>query len=673
MRTLLVDNYDSFTFNLFHALAEVTGDEPTVIANDEAGWDVGRLADFDCVVVSPGPGTPHHDGDLGVTREIVRAGGLPILGVCLGHQALALEFGATVERAPEPWHGRVSRIVHDGVDLFEGLPSPFEAVRYHSLAVTDLPDELEAIAWTADGMVMGVRHRTKPLWGVQFHPESVRTEHGHALLANFTRLAVHNGQKTAPTPPVSPKWTVKRRLRVLAETVPTRVPDDIVFDHLFRNGRYAFWLDGNESGRSVMGDASGPLARVVTADAWDDTVTITEQDSTITVHSGLFDWLDADIRGIDTHVPDLPGGFALGWVGYLGYELKSQCGARRAHRSELPDATLVFADRAVVIDHHTGLTHLLALAEGDDADAGAWLASTAEVLRRLRNELPAVPEVASRPVRTRHDRGRYLELIKSCLGEIVDGETYEVCLTNMITADGPVDPWACYQRLRRAHPAPFGAYLSFGDTAVLSTSPERFIKVTEDGQLESKPIKGTRPRGATPEEDARIRHQLAHDEKDQAENLMIVDLVRHDLGRVARVGSVRVDKLFDVETYPSVHQMVSTVRATLRPEASAVDCVRAAFPPGSMTGAPKLRTMKIIDELEAGPRGVYSGAIGYFSLTGAADLSVVIRTLVTDGRRAGYGVGGAIVALSDPAAEYEETAVKAAPLLELFDTPFPGR
>lgn len=208
---------------------------------------------------------------------------------------------------------------------------------------------------------------------------------------------------------------------------------------------------------------------------------------------------------------------------------------------------------------------------------------------------------------------------------------------------------------------------------MLSTSPERFLRISADGTAESKPIKGTRPRGDSESEDRLLRKDLAASEKDRSENLMIVDLVRNDLGRTAEVGSVRVPRIYDVETHPTTHQLVSTVTSRLSPSISAVACVRAAFPGGSMTGAPKIRTMKIIDSLEAGPRGVYSGAIGYFSLSGACDLSIVIRTLVVTPSRVKYGVGGAIVALSEPDEEFEEIAVKATPLLRLLRAEFPGR
>ncbi|MEU3878184.1 aminodeoxychorismate synthase component I, partial [Streptomyces sp. NPDC029704] len=429
---------------------------------------------------------------------------------------------------------------------------------------------------------------------------------------------------------------------------------------------------------SVMGDASGPLARVAAADVPAGTVTVTSAAGTRTLATGFLDWLDEDLRTTRTRTPDLPFDFALGWVGYLGYELKAECDGDAAHRSAEPDALMVFADRALVLDHRTGTTHLLALAEdGAEEPARAWLRSAAEELTAIAGRQPEEEDVpvasGTTEIELRHDRDTYLKLIDACQEEIRAGETYEVCLTNMIEAETGLDPWQAYRFLRRTSPAPFAAYLSFGGLSVLSTSPERFLRIDRDGVMESKPIKGTRPRGASPEEDARLAADLAACEKDRAENLMIVDLVRHDLGRCAEVGSVVADPVFQVETYATVHQLVSTVRAKLRADASPVAGVRAAFPGGSMTGAPKIRTMQIVDRLEDGPRGVYSGAIGYFSLTGAVDLSIVIRTLVLNGTSLRYGVGGAVIALSDAEAEYEETAVKATPLLRLLGAEFPDR
>ncbi|MDT3399798.1 aminodeoxychorismate/anthranilate synthase component II, partial [Streptomyces sp. B1866] len=201
MRTLLVDNYDSFTYNLFHYLAEINGSDPVVLRNDEPCPSAGELREFDNVVVSPGPGTPERPEDFGICREIIDSGGLPLLGVCLGHQGICHAAGAAVRRAPEIRHGRVSPVMHTGTDLFAGLPSPFDAVRYHSLAVGDLPEELEALAWTPDGVLMGVRHRHRPQWGVQFHPESVCTEHGHRLLRNFRDLTARWQRRPGHRPP----------------------------------------------------------------------------------------------------------------------------------------------------------------------------------------------------------------------------------------------------------------------------------------------------------------------------------------------------------------------------------------------------------------------------------------------------------------------------------------
>ncbi|MCF2587742.1 aminodeoxychorismate synthase component I [Brevibacterium sp. UCMA 11752] len=716
MRTLLIDNYDSFTFNLYHYLAEVNGIPPVVVSNDWTDWHPGALVGYDNVVISPGPGSPDKIADFGICAEVIATATIPILGICLGHQGIALAHGGSVAHAPSPRHGRLSEIRNFGVDLFTGLPPTFNAVRYHSLVVTDVPEELEVTAYSDDGVIMGLRHRTLPQWGVQFHPESISTEHSLALLGNFARLTREwaSGETEPSTTGTLGSGTPSSRtlssgtldrpepvtVVLQVEALELSVPVETIFAGLYGDAEEAVWLDGNDpsSGSSrftIMGAPTGPNGRVASADTRTGTIRIRYTGSTpagttateATVSSGLFDWLEAELDAIDVEAPALPFDFRLGWVGYLGYELKAEVGSPNQHHSDLPDASLMFLDRAVVIDHDESKVYLLALngLGSSPTDCETWCAQARAAIQEFASADPLAPggphvgpashtaALTATSLMARQTRKQYRDNIERVLEKITDGETYEVCLTNMLEAEGEFDTLSAYLALRAQNPTPFGVYLVSKDATILSTSPERFLRIGSDGRVESKPIKGTRARGRTDEDDTAIKEELQFSEKDRSENLMIVDLVRHDLGATAELGSVDVDVLFGIESYATVHQMVSTVSAVLDPEHSPVACVRAAFPPGSMTGAPKLRTMSIIDELETGPRGVYSGAVGYFSLNGAVDLSVVIRTLVVADGTVRYGVGGAIVALSDPEDEYAETVAKAAPLLRLFgDAVFPG-
>ncbi|MBF6231743.1 aminodeoxychorismate synthase component I [Nocardia farcinica] len=676
MRTLLIDNYDSFTYNLYQLISEVNGVEPTVVRNDETDPAALDLAAYDNIVVSPGPGRPDRTRDVGLSAAVIDAASQPLLGVCLGHQGIVVAAGGRVDRAPVPRHGFLDRVGHDGRDLFAGLPQDFTVVRYHSLcALEPLPPALEVTARTPDGVIMGVRHRQRPQWGVQFHPESVAGEFGAALLRNFAELTLAHGKparRTRPATPVTPARpaaTDRPRWRLRHEVIERAVDTEAAFLRLYGASPTAFWLDSEhvEPGLdrfSFLGDASGPLAEVVRYRVGADVVRVEDAAGTRTVAGDVLGYLSTQLRERHVELPALPFDFVGGYVGYLGYEVKADCGARAAHRAATPDAQWIFADRLIVVDHVAGQTHLVALT-GDDTAADQWLRETGRVLETLpawANPAELAIESAPASVAPLLNRGRdrYLADIAACLEYLRAGESYEICLTDSLTVDAAIGGLDFYRTLRRCNPAPYAAYLRFDDLEIACSSPERFLKIDRARTVESKPIKGTAPRGATPAEDERLRRELADSPKTRAENLMIVDLLRNDLGRVCQIGSVHVPELMATESYSTVHQLVSTVRGTLRPDVDAIDCVRACFPGGSMTGAPKLRTMEIIDELEGAPRGVYSGTIGFLGLGGTADLNIVIRTAVRHDGRWRIGAGGAIVLDSDPAEEYREMLWKAA-------------
>ncbi len=437
--------------------------------------------------------------------------------------------------------------------------------------------------------------------------------------------------------------------------------------------------------------------------------------------------LDRELAARAIATPEGPArGLLSGFVGYLGYECKADCGSPNAHRSDVPDAVMMLATRVVAVDHVHGLTHLIALCREGEGEGYLWLEQAEAAVRETLaapgdsdiGVAPGAPgpggaaapgspgpgraaapgssglgvgaapgssglgvgaapagsgvghdatstSAADDPVSFRCGRGReqYLADILRCQAELAAGESYEVCLTDQISTDASPPPFELYRTLRRSNPAPFAAYLRLGgELAVLSSSPERFLSVDRDRVVQARPIKGTAPRAEEPSRDEALREELLRDEKTFAEHLMIVDLLRNDLGRVCSLDSVGVPELMIVESYRTVHQMISTVTGTLERARTPVECVRACFPGGSMTGAPKLRTMGIIDDIERTARGVYSGAIGYFGLDGVVDLSIVIRTIVMRAGGTGkttIGAGGAIVMQSDPAEEFDEILLKA--------------
>ena len=362
---------------------------------------------------------------------------------------------------------------------------------------------------------------------------------------------------------------------------------------------------------------------------------------------------------------ELPFDWRPGIVGFFEYE---------------GEPRFLDVDRAMVFDHVNRKMYLVGLFEtGDDFEH--WC--NAAFLRlgliggelaafKLRNTSQETGDAASAVSATlRHNSNQYLQMIQTAQDHIAAGDVYQICLTNRIEIETQKNPLAVYLALRESNPAPYAAFVRIGDSTLVCSSPEQFLQVDATGLVSTKPIKGTRPRSSDLHQDAELAEELQHNAKERAENLMIVDLMRNDIGKVVEPNSVKVSKLFEVESYATVHQLVSTVEGQLRESETSRSAFAAAFPGGSMTGAPKQRAMQIIEQLEGGPRGIYSGAVGYFGFNGSADFGMTIRSIIFNGAKAYIGVGGGITSDSDPVAELEETKLKAQALLRVMDAPDP--
>lgn len=455
--------------------------------------------------------------------------------------------------------------------------------------------------------------------------------------------------------------------------LPLSVAPARIYEALFIDSPYAFWLDssrheGAEARFSFLGASDSPEACRLEGFADGRSTLLLKTKPPEALDKDIFTVIEERLRVVTVLAEEaLPFEFHGGFVGYIGYELMTLTEQVSGHKSAVPDATLLFVDRFVAIDHASNELYLLALYEADRSGVEAWFATVEETLNGLA-VTDNVDVTVSRlfvPSDVEpfllHDKAAYLRKIASAKQKILEGESYEICLTNRVKlpviSHTPAELFRAYLTLRRINPAPYACLLRIGPLSVLSSSPERFLKISSDGMVETKPIKGTTRRSADRRLDETNRRLLLDDEKFFSENLMIVDLLRNDLSRSCKPGSIHVPSLMHVESYATVHQLVSTIRGVL--DKSPIQCVAKCFPGGSMTGAPKKRTLEIIDELEEVPRGVYSGAIGYFSFNGAVDLNIVIRTAVVHGSIAEIGVGGAIIHLSNAEEEYDEMILKA--------------
>lgn len=376
-----------------------------------------------------------------------------------------------------------------------------------------------------------------------------------------------------------------------------------------------------------------------------------------------------------------PVPFIGGAVGYFSYDLChfiERLPTTAVDDLKLPECNFGFYDLVLVFDNLQSRAYIISTGFPELGETERIKRATRR-LSEVRDKLADVPSSTTEapfryissptePVTLKggFTREEYIQAVEKARQYIIAGDIFEVNLSQRFEAELSITPYELYRRLRQINPAPFAAYLGFDEVSVVSASPERFLRLQGD-QVETRPIKGTRPRGKTPEEDEALANELLSSAKDRAENIMIVDLERNDLGRLCRYGTVKVTELAILEVFPTVFHLTSTIVGRLGEGKNGIDLLKATFPGGSITGAPKVRAMEIIDELEPTKRSVYTGSIGYLSFNGDLDLNIAIRTFLVKGRRAYFQVGGAVVYDSDPEAEYQETLDKARALINALN------
>ncbi|MFC2068643.1 aminodeoxychorismate synthase component I [Chloroflexota bacterium] len=443
----------------------------------------------------------------------------------------------------------------------------------------------------------------------------------------------------------------------------------------FRNRPFSFFLDSGmdhyKLGRySFIG--SDPF---LVFSSYGSKVVITQGTEKRCLNGNPFDELShlLELYHLDSCSSQVP--FIGGAVGYFSYDLchfLELLPNTTADDLRLPECYFGFYDLVLVFDNLQGKTYIVStgfpeLTENKRIERAQKRLN--EIKATLAKVSPADPETPltftsiSAPIEQVSLKGgftqkEYMDAVEKCRQYIIAGDIFEVNLSQRFEAELAITPYELYRRLRQISIAPFACYLGFDEVTIVSASPERFLHLQGD-LVETRPIKGTRPRGKTPEEDERLANELQNSSKDRAENIMIVDLERNDLGRVCRFGTVKVTELINLEVFPTVFHLTSTVVGRLSEGKNCIDLIKATFPGGSITGAPKVRAIEIIDELEPTRRSVYTGSIGYLSFNGDLGLNIAIRTFLVKGKRAYFQVGGAVVYDSDPEAEYQETIDKA--------------
>ncbi|MCW8982758.1 MAG: aminodeoxychorismate synthase component I [Gammaproteobacteria bacterium] len=437
----------------------------------------------------------------------------------------------------------------------------------------------------------------------------------------------------------------------------------IYFEHLLGEP-WPIWLDsGHTKGSRYDILVARPYKTLVTRGA---ITTISDRNGTSTSHQAPLKILSEQLRidGLTENRQPFSGGA----VGYFGYGLNTKRDAEHKDDSIVPDMAIGLYSCAVIIDHQLKTAHLSGLFD-DETDGRRELKSLQALLEQPSSQSRPAPSFGiDGPFSESLNRQQYRDAFSKIQHYLQEGDCYQVNLTQRFSAPCHGDLWGLYQAIRKRNPAPYGAFMQLDDVDVLSFSPEQFLKLSQR-QVTTSPIKGTRPRNPDPQLDQLALSELRNSEKERAENLMIVDLLRNDLGRCCRTGSIKVPKLFFTESHPTVHHLVSTITGELAANKTAIDLLHDCFPGGSITGAPKIRAMEIIDEVEPVKRHIYCGSIGYIGFDGSMETNIAIRTAYHHNGEISFHAGGGIITDSNVESEYQELFDKAGFFLNYFQNP----
>ncbi|KAL4898512.1 ADC synthase [Aspergillus ambiguus] len=780
---LYVDAYDSFSYNVVAMLEEVLDVKVTVMMIDSEWPDANMvhfLQHYEAVVLGPGPGDPNVPQDIGIMKDIWSlndADLLPVFGICLGFQTLCLHQGISIERLPYPLHGQVHRIYTNQKDIFESMPE-VEVTLYHSLyAKLDGPVvgsqsrrfdkglhekfDLDFLAWlTLDQGVhfqnmeipMAVRHRQKPFWGVQFHPESCKSnreacakilKRWWALSLLYNKMTGRGGYGCLPEAIVQQSsdmaslsdvaytmlnWSSSTSRKSAFRTIQAHhlssedicerlnVPGSptVLFQS---NGKYSIISAPSPTGWRIeyYAQTGKLLLEKLPTDPNGASGADAAVEKLLSV-SELWDVLRyvMDMKHVLAGDPTVP--FWGGFLGYFSYELGLACLNRPKthnesyyHRSrgdtsvdDPADVSLLWTERSVVLDNETGKITVQSIITDDDLPGG-WLD---EIVRswqfvdeaNVTADSEFLDSILRQGMIHFPEEKTYLEQVKACQTELKAGESYELCLTceTSITLPSPslqndrvYFPWELYKRLRQYNPAAFSAYAKLGNVKVVSSSPECFLNWDRSSTLEMKPMKGTVRKSDSMTLDK--AKEILGSTKEMAENLMIADLIRHDLYGICGSGGVHVEKLLEVEDHGRVYQMITHVKGSvdrnqpgfavrgmpqLRQSSNmssyGLTALQRCLPPGSMTGAPKERSCMHLSSIEARDRGIYSGVMGFLDLGGGGSFSVLIRTAFSssddqsDEQKWRIGAGGAVTILSTAEGEWDEMLTKLKTVCGIF-------